>query len=42
MRHSSQSENKDGFGIHKKYHQLRNDENKRMLGGLPKERVSTE
>ena len=34
------SENKDGFGIHKKYHQLRNDENKRMLGGLPKERVS--
>jgi len=34
------SENKDGFGTHKKYHQLRNDENKRMLGGLPKERVS--
>ena len=34
------SENKDGFGTHKKYHQLRNDENKRMLGVLPKERVS--
>ena len=34
------SENKDGFGTHKKYHQLRNDENKRMLGGLPKERVT--
>ena len=34
------SENKDGFATHKKYHQLRNDENKRMLGGLPKERVS--
>ena len=33
-------ENKDGFEIHKKYHQLRNDENKRMLGGLPKERVT--
>ena len=34
------SENKDGFGTHKKYHQLRNDENKRMLDVLPKERVS--
>ena len=33
-------ENKDGFATHKKYHQLRNDENKRMLGGLPKKRVS--
>ena len=33
-------ENKDGFEIHKKYHQLRNDENKRMLGDLPKERVT--
>ena len=34
------SENKDGFETHKKYHQLRDNENKRMLGGLPKERVS--
>ena len=34
------SENTGGFGTHKKYHQLRNDENKRMLGGLPKKRVS--
>ncbi|MBT7028055.1 MAG: DUF1549 domain-containing protein [Verrucomicrobia bacterium] len=33
-------ENMDGFEVHKKYHQLRNDENKRMLGGLPKERVT--
>ncbi|MDC0318964.1 PSD1 and planctomycete cytochrome C domain-containing protein [Verrucomicrobia bacterium] len=33
-------ENRDGFEVHKKYHQLRNDENKRMLGGLPKERVT--
>jgi len=33
-------ENKDGFETHKKYHQLRDNENKRMLGGLPKERVS--
>ena len=34
------SENTEGLEIHKKYHQLRNDENKRMLGGLPKERVT--
>ena len=34
------SENTDGFEAHKKYHQLRNDENKRMLGTLPKERVT--
>ena len=33
-------ENTDGFETHKKYHELRNDENKRMLGGLPKERVT--
>ncbi len=33
-------ENNDGFETHKKYHELRNDENKRMLGGLPKERVT--
>ncbi|HCU88046.1 MAG TPA: hypothetical protein DGP39_10995, partial [Verrucomicrobiales bacterium] len=33
-------ENKNGFEAHKKYHQLRDSENKRMLGGLPKERVS--
>ena len=33
-------ENTDGFETHKKYHQLRDNENKRMLGGLPKERVS--
>ena len=33
-------ENQDGFETHKKYHQLRDNENKRMLGGLPKERVS--
>ena len=34
------SENTEGLEIHKKYHQFRNDENKRMLGGLPKERVT--
>ncbi|MDP6448279.1 MAG: DUF1549 domain-containing protein, partial [Pirellulaceae bacterium] len=33
-------ENTDGFETHKKYHQLRDNENTRMLGGLPKERVS--
>jgi len=33
-------ENTDGFETHKKYHELRKDENKRMLGGLPKERVT--
>ena len=34
------NENTDGFEVHKKYHQLRNDENKAMLAGLPKERVT--
>ncbi|MDP6893451.1 MAG: PSD1 and planctomycete cytochrome C domain-containing protein [Verrucomicrobiota bacterium] len=34
------NENTDGFEVHKKYHQLRNDENKLMLEGLPKERVT--
>ena len=34
------NENADGFEAHKKYHQLRNDENKLMLEGLPKERVT--
>ena len=34
------NENTDGFEVHKKYHQLRNDENKAMLAGLPKKRVT--
>ena len=34
------NENTDGFEVHKKYHQLRNDENKAMLAALPKERVT--
>ena len=34
------NENIDGFEVHKKYHQLRNNENKAMLAGLPKERVT--
>ena len=34
------SENTEGLEIHKKYHQLRNNENKRMLENLPKERVT--
>ena len=33
-------ENKDDLRTYKKYHQLRDDENKRMLAGLPKEPVS--
>ena len=34
------NENTDGFEVHKKYHQFRNDENKAMLAALPKERVT--
>tara|TARA_Y100001934_G_scaffold278595_1_gene380165 strand:- start:11861 stop:14506 length:2646 start_codon:yes stop_codon:yes gene_type:complete len=33
-------ENMDGFETHKKYHQLRDNENKQMLADLPKERLS--
>ncbi|HJM63296.1 MAG TPA: PSD1 and planctomycete cytochrome C domain-containing protein [Roseibacillus sp.] len=33
-------ENTSGFAQHRKYHHLRDEENKRMLKALPKERVS--